>query len=81
MAPTEIIVRRAAYVFLSVFVVVSFSALATWGLIAILMPLGIIGSSWVWMALVSGLSLAMSIVLLVPVAPPLYRRLWVASGE
>jgi hypothetical protein len=45
------------------------------------MPLGIIGSSWVWMALVSGLSLAMSIVLLVPVAPPLYRRLWVASGE
>jgi hypothetical protein len=65
MDPTEVIAQRNAYVVLNVT-----------GLIAALMPLGIMGGSWVWIALVSGLSLGISIVLVVPVAPRLYRRLW-----
>jgi hypothetical protein len=80
MASTKMLVRRTAYVVLNLVVVVFFSAIVTLGLISVLIPLGVIGGSWVWMALVSGLSLAMSIILLVPVAPRLYRRLWVTSG-
>ena len=81
MTAKELILRRAAYVALSVLVVVSSAALLTVGLTAVLVPLGIIGGSWIWMALVIGLTLALSIVLVVPVAPSWYRKLWAASGE
>jgi hypothetical protein len=77
----ELILRRAAYVTLSVLVVASSAALLTVGLTAVLVPLGIIGGSWIWMALVIGLTLALSIILVVPVAPSWYRRLWAASSE
>jgi hypothetical protein len=73
-----IIARRAAYVSLSVVLTVLFAAVVAAAQIAVLMALGVMDSSWfVWVVLVSGLSLSISIVLVLPVAPSLYRRLWV----
>ena len=73
------IAPRAAYVILSVALVVSVAALVAAAQIAVLMFLGIMYSSpFVWTVLVSGLSLSISIVLVLPVSPSLRRKLWVS---
>lgn len=82
MPSIAIIVRRAAYVAISVVATLLVAALTAAALIAVLMFLGPVGDSWfVWVVLVSGLSLSLSIVLVLPVAPSLRHRLWAPSDR